>query len=226
MSEEANKENLRQARKRSKANQKARNYLKTATPMGMVSLITQIRLTDILFAIPFALAMLKDILDFVVIGASPAIGIIILVNFVLTPCISLLIILFMTFLGAGGKRKTAKLIRRYVLIACSTLVEFFFGPSFLPMETLMVIIIYWMVLVDRKSVDYEWSGEADATESNQEQAAEQEKTAAEAQRAADEKREEERQRAADEKREERLRAAREARANEETAANPDHAAAA
>jgi len=150
--EEKNKENLaEERRKRPSPIDTAKNLkdlAKSATPIGAPSLAKYIELTDLLFVLPLMIAILKDLLDLVGIGSLPAIGT------VITFMASILIGLFMLMLGGGGgKRKVAKAIVRYLVLIGGTATEgFLFGLNFMPIETLTVIIVYWLILKERKEV--------------------------------------------------------------------------
>lgn len=85
-----------------------------------------------------AVAMFKDILDFVFIGSLPVIGT------VITAGLSFLIfaLLYLT----GSKNQTS---RRVIVLGLTTLVEgVLFGINFFPLETAAVFVIYYL---DRNS---------------------------------------------------------------------------
>lgn len=85
-----------------------------------------------------AVAMFKDLLDFVFIGSLPVIGT------VITASLSFLIfaLLFLT----GSKNQTS---RRVIVLGLTTLVEgILFGLNFFPLETAAVLVIYYL---DRNS---------------------------------------------------------------------------
>jgi hypothetical protein len=85
-----------------------------------------------------AVAMFKDLLDFVFIGSLPVIGT------VITAGLSFLIfaLLFLT----GSKNQTS---RRVIVLGLTTIVEgIFFGINFFPLETAAVFVIYYL---DRNS---------------------------------------------------------------------------
>ena len=153
MTEERNKQNLNQAQRAShQKSDKARQAVNTAknlTPMGALSLASQIQITDFLFILPFMAALLKDILD-VVAEFVPLAGLIFI--FCISICCSIFIGLFMLLLGGGGgKRKAAKVILRYLILIFGTAIEAFIpGVNLLPIETLLIVIIYVLVLVERK----------------------------------------------------------------------------
>ena len=96
---------------------------------------------DWLFGIALALAILKDILDFVGIGSFPAIGTV--VTFIVSATIGFIMIL-------TGSFSTARWARRAVILLGGTLVEFVFGIDFLPVETAIVILVFKSTLEGRR----------------------------------------------------------------------------
>jgi len=110
---------------------------------------TEIQAMDVLiYGLAMSLALFKDILDFAFIGSLPAIGT------VVTFCVSMAIgsILFFGGISASRRKVARKMTRRFLILIAGTLAEgVFFGLNFLPVETLTVLIIYWMELTDRKA---------------------------------------------------------------------------
>src|SRR3990167_1055209 len=86
------------------------------------------------------IALLKDLLDFVGVGSLPGIG------FVVTACFSFLIwILLVVFDNSSkGTRHNMMLIRGLVVIAFAAIEGFAFGLNFLPIETMMVLVLYYL----------------------------------------------------------------------------------
>lgn len=84
------------------------------------------------------IALLKDLLDFVGVGSIPGIGTIV------TACFTFLIwvLLFVFDNSLKGTRKNMTLIRGLVVIAFGAIEAFGFGLNFLPIETVMVIVLY------------------------------------------------------------------------------------
>ena len=57
----------------------------------------------------------------------------------------------MLLAGSGAKKNVAKnIIKKYGTLIAGTIIEFIFGIDFLPIETCIVIIVYWLILVERK----------------------------------------------------------------------------
>lgn len=152
MSEFNNKLRLNDARNKDagqlrQMGKSAKTLAASATPWGALSLISQMNIfTDWLYALAMAAALVKDVLDYVGIGSLPALGTII------TICVSLFIGLMLLLAGSGGKRKLVKGgMKRFLVLIFGTAIEaFFFGLNFFPIETLTVIIIYLLVLAERK----------------------------------------------------------------------------
>lgn len=99
---------------------------------------------DWMFGIALIIALLKDILDFVGIGSLPVIGT------VVTFCVSVSIGLIMFIAGSSGKKGIAKgSLKRFGVLGGGTFVEMFFGINSLPIETIVVIMVFYMTLRDR-----------------------------------------------------------------------------
>ncbi|EKE20846.1 MAG: hypothetical protein ACD_7C00461G0006 [uncultured bacterium] len=109
---------------------------------------TEIQAMDVpIYGLAFALALLKDLLDLTVVLALPAIGT------VITICVSIAIGLILLFDGisVSQRRMARRMTRRFLVLIAGTLAEgILFGLNFFPIETLVVAIIYWMSLTDRK----------------------------------------------------------------------------
>lgn len=101
--------------------------------------------TDWLFGIALSLALLKDILDWSLLGSLPLIGTLI------TFLVSVSIAFIMLITGSRGKSKVAKsLIKRFLVLISGTFVEMIvFGINFLPIESIVVMIVFYMTLVER-----------------------------------------------------------------------------
>lgn len=83
---------------------------------------------------PFMVALLKDILDFTLIGSLPGLG------SVVTFCFSILIFFLMMMAGSKSKYSLSK---KGVTLMIGTAAEgFLFGLNFLPIETITVLFIY------------------------------------------------------------------------------------
>ena len=117
------------------------------TPMGALSLTKQINLlADAPYVAAIGAALLKDILDEVMIGSLPGLGT------VLTICCSIFIGMMMLLVSGTGKRKNASsAMKKIATLVGGTIVEIIPGINFIPIETATVIFIYFMVLSERKN---------------------------------------------------------------------------
>jgi hypothetical protein len=151
-SEEDRQKNLNQAQRKSNLQNKtdqAKNLAKTATPMGALKLMSQVQVTDVLFVIPVSAAVLKDVSDVVIIGSLPGLGTVVSI------CCSITIGLFTITLGGGGAKKKAKGFingptKIVLTLIGGTLVEMLPGVNFVPTETVTAVVVYMMVLSQRR----------------------------------------------------------------------------
>ncbi len=107
--------------------------------------ITQKR--DLLFLIMFVLALFKDVMDFVVIFLP-------FITPILTFLISLSIFIIVLVHGSLSQYKQAsRFVTRVMLIAIVSLVEAIgFGINFFPLETAVVIVLYWHIRHERRRI--------------------------------------------------------------------------
>jgi len=108
------------------------------------SLYKYIETEDYIFVgMAFAVALLKDISDFPGIGSLPLIG----------TAVTLMATIFigaaMYLAGAKGQRKSKMFFQRALAYISGTGAEFIFGLDFLPIETLMVGYLYYLLLKER-----------------------------------------------------------------------------
>lgn len=166
--EENHKSNLAKAREtyrniRSGANPAMAAIKETRRTLGLMKNIDPFM--DWLFGIALSLAILKDVLDFVGIGSFPTVGT------AVTLCASFTIGLIMFITGSRGIAKAARgMIKRLAVLGGGTLVEMFFGINFLPIETLVVIIVFYMTLRERAINKEKEEKEAKAAQQIQQQA--------------------------------------------------------
>lgn len=104
---------------------------------------------DVLFVFVLMFALFKDFSD-IFINLIPLIGPILSLTF--SALCAIFIFLIMFLLGAGANRKIA---RRLVVIFIGTLVDTVPFVNFLPIETIVVIIAFLMVLMERKEKNQE-----------------------------------------------------------------------
>ncbi len=126
-----------------------KNLVKSATPWGAASLVKYLFLTHpFCYLSALLAALLKDLLDFGIIGSLPVIGT------VLTLCASIFIFFMLLLAGSSGKMKIVNsIVRRYLILTVGTLIEFFFGINFLPILTLTVLVIWFMAAAEKKQAD-------------------------------------------------------------------------
>lgn len=126
----------------------AKNLIKSATPWGIFSLMSQGSIfSDWMYGLALFAAVFKDLFDLIEVTG---IGYIIVI--ITTFCCSIFIA-FMMILGSfsnGFGRMQQKVIRSWLVLLGGTTAELLFGVNFLPIETLTVLIIYAMLLSDRK----------------------------------------------------------------------------
>lgn len=96
---------------------------------------------DWLYGIALSAALLKDIVDLVGIGSLPVIGT------VITLMATITIFAVMLITGNFFKKRWAKKIG---VVFLGTAVEIIFGLNFLPVETAVVIIVFYLALDDRR----------------------------------------------------------------------------
>ncbi len=84
------------------------------------------------------LALLKDLLDLVFIGSLPGIGTII------TLCFTGLIWMLLTLFDHSGGKGNKQVARGIVIILFGLVEAIGFGLNFLPIETLIVVVLYQM----------------------------------------------------------------------------------
>lgn len=130
-------------------------FAKIAAPLAiakkakdLVTAPTEIQPMDVLiYGLAIALALFKDLLDLAFIGSLPVIGT------VITFCISIAIGFLLLFDGItlSQRQMARRMTRRFLVLIAGTMAEgLLFGLNFFPIETFVVIIIYWMSLADRK----------------------------------------------------------------------------
>ncbi|MFA7319281.1 MAG: hypothetical protein WC022_01655 [Parcubacteria group bacterium] len=120
---------------------------KSATPWGMFSVMRQGNIfKDWPYALALIAAILKDIFDLMeVTGIGYALVI------VFTFLCSIFIAMMMLLGGGSSTRHQQKIIRSWLILLSGTTMELIFGIDLLPIETLTVLIIYFLLLVDRKA---------------------------------------------------------------------------
>jgi hypothetical protein len=103
-------------------------------------------LADMPYFFAIAAAVLKDISDFAFIGSLPGVGTAISI------CCSIFIGMMVYLGGSGEKRKVAKgWMKKVLALMGGTFAEILPGIDFIPVETIMAVAIYIMVLSERKN---------------------------------------------------------------------------
>jgi hypothetical protein len=139
--------------------QEAKKLAVAATPVGFISLITQIQMGDWPYVLAMLAALLKDFLN-----PFEVTGILYILIVVLTFCTSIFIF-FMMLLGSfsegGGRsarrkgKQSAAMMKRGLVLMGGTVVDLLPGINFIPWEFITVLIIYGMVLMARKQAKEE-----------------------------------------------------------------------
>jgi len=119
--------------------------LKDISPTGLASLLAYIDpFMDVLFALAFIFALLKDFSD-IVLSLIPYVGQI-LTLFISAFC-AIFIFLIMLIVGS---RKNKTLAKRLLLLFIGSLADAIPVISFFPIETAVVVIAYFMILKERR----------------------------------------------------------------------------
>jgi len=107
---------------------------------------------DWLFGIALAFAILKDVLDILNTALIAAGGVGWFLIMLFTGACSLAIFFIMLITGASGKVGMAKgIAKRIVALFVATGAEMIPGIGLLPMESIVVMVIFWMTLAERKT---------------------------------------------------------------------------
>lgn len=120
----------------------ARNILSAASLWKYVEPIS-----DLPFAAALGGAMLKDLLDLATFET-------VILPMIFSMLCSIFIFMMLLLAGAGGKRKTAnKILQKILIIIGGGMVDGIPGLDFLPIETITVIIIYMLTLMERRDAE-------------------------------------------------------------------------
>lgn len=137
-----------------KAADVAQKLAKNATPWGLLSLFFQMNLfRDWMYGIALLFAILKDILNFIEVSG---------IGYALVVIATLLCSIFIAMMMLLGRmangsvsQKQGKVILSWLILLGATIVELIPGVNFIPEETLAVIFIYILLLMDRKDAQQE-----------------------------------------------------------------------
>jgi len=143
--------NLRAAQASSLKNSAQTIQKNAKAAMNVASLATYIDpFMDWLFGISLLFAVIKDILDLIDTALYAAGGEILII--ITTLLCSIIIGFVMLLTGSSGKNKLTRTVtKRILLLLGTTIVEMLPGIDILPLESLVVIIIIWMTLTERKA---------------------------------------------------------------------------
>ena len=124
----------------------AKDLATVANPVGALSLVKQVDfIGDIPYIAAMGAALLKDLLDFVFAET-------IVLSIVCSVLCSIFIFMMLLLVGANGKKKGAnKLFSKIGIIISGGVADSIPGVDFLPIETITVIIVYVMELIERKN---------------------------------------------------------------------------
>lgn len=144
-------ENLRRA-------QRARRAIRKAVPKMK---FTGEKPSAMLYLGVAMVALLKDLLDFVGVGSLPGVGT------VVTICFTFLIWILLTIFDHSGGKKDTKLARGFVVLIFGLVEAIGFGLNFFPIETAMVIVVYFMARRAWKKAKEEADKEGSISQSQQ-----------------------------------------------------------
>ncbi|PIP26954.1 MAG: hypothetical protein COX30_04530 [Candidatus Moranbacteria bacterium CG23_combo_of_CG06-09_8_20_14_all_39_10] len=151
--EQQHAENLNAARKGSFKNSAANAKKNIKAAANFSSLIAQLDpFMDWLFGIALIFAIIKDILDLINTALITAGGVGWVLIVVFTFIVSLIIAFTLLLTGSSGKRGLAKKI---ALLISASLVESLPAIGLLPIESIIVIILFWLTLKERKAAAQE-----------------------------------------------------------------------
>lgn len=153
MSEQQHADNLNASRAASLKNPTQQLKKQIPGPLESFTLLKYLDpFMDWLFGIALIFAVLKDIFDIINNALVAAGGVGWLLIIIFTTFCSLIIFFIMLITGASGKTKIARNIaKRIALLIATTLAEYLPAIDLLPLETLVVIIIFYMTLKERKN---------------------------------------------------------------------------
>ena len=97
------------------------------------------------YFLAWVLALIKDLLDFVLLGSLPGIGT------ALTLCVSVAAYLLSKLVDTERSKAMTKAFSRGIILISGTTAELFFGINFIPWETVAVSIMYLLTLQERKN---------------------------------------------------------------------------
>lgn len=124
----------------------AKDLASVVTPAGAFSLFKQIDfLADMPYVAALGAAMLKDLLDMVAAET-------VILSVIFSALCTIFIFMMMMLVGSGGKKKVANnLLKKIGILGVGGIADSVPGVDFFPIESITVVAIYVMALVDRKN---------------------------------------------------------------------------
>ena len=128
----------------------AKDVAALATQLGSLSLLKQINfIGDMPYVAAIGAALLKDIIDLVAAET-------IILSVVFSVLCSIFIFMMMLLVGGNGKKKkVSKFFSKIGILGLGGIADSLPGIDFLPIETITVVVIYVMELVERKMSESE-----------------------------------------------------------------------
>lgn len=127
-----------------------KSLAKNLTPLGFFAAFAGVNiLTDWMYFLALLAAIFKDLTDWILVG--PLFFLAIIVGFLVSIFIAFMMILGSIFADGKG-RLYHKAIRSYLILLAGTTAEMLFGVNFIPIETMTVLVIWYLALCARKQV--------------------------------------------------------------------------
>lgn len=132
---------------------KVSKAMESLTPWGAFSVLSQISFfSDWMYGLALFAAILKDLLDMI---EATGIGYFIVIVFTLLCSIFIALMMILGSFTNGTGRFQQKIIRSWLILIAGTTAELLFGVNVLPIETLTVMLVYLLMLSDRKAAGKE-----------------------------------------------------------------------
>ncbi|MDR3559278.1 MAG: hypothetical protein P4L62_00305 [Candidatus Pacebacteria bacterium] len=126
----------------------SKKLAKNINPVGALSLAIRINIfTDWTYGIAMIAAMLKDILD-IVEASGVGYMFVVIATFLCTIFIAMMLLLGDMLSGTSNRKQRTAL--KWLILLIGACVELIPGVDVLPMETLIVFLVYILTLIERK----------------------------------------------------------------------------
>ena len=124
----------------------AKDLAEVASPMGALSLLKQVHFfADMPYVAAMGAALLKDLLDIVTFET-------IVLPIVFSALCTIFIFMMMLLAGSGGRKKAANsILKKGALLVGGGVADAIPGIDFFPIETITVMMVYVMELIERKN---------------------------------------------------------------------------